>query len=130
MKRFFSYSSLIVVLITGLAFINVHLPENGIAASGAKTEIIDEVSFPSEDIPFYAVYRALMAQGGLSNRISCPRLPVTMLNTDSGSSFMLKSYFSSIKRRQLSSVRTIYISFRSQKEKDGYYLYALRKLLI
>ena len=62
--------------------------------------------------------------------ISQVRVPVVIVKTENNPFFMLKSCFSSIIHRQFQTTQFINTAVYTQMEKDGYYIFALRKLLI
>jgi hypothetical protein len=68
-------------------------------------------------------------QAGL-NLLSHPRLPVIITKAGNNPYRMLKSCFSQRTGQQLNNARANYTLLYAQKENEGYYIYALRKLLI
>ena len=58
------------------------------------------------------------------------RVPVSIVKTENNPFFMLKSCFTSIIHRQFQITQCINSSISTKLEKNGYYIFALRKLLI
>jgi len=58
------------------------------------------------------------------------RVPVSIVKTENNPFFMLKSCFTSIIHRQYQITQFINTSISTKLEKNGYYIFALRKLLI
>ncbi len=130
MKQLFSYTLFIVTLIISITAIStsvcndyLSIPDNRLAdiSNTATIPLEKDYSFNMLDIPFIPV--------GL-NKISNPGVPISVIKAGNNSHCKLKSYFLRLTLQQLSTNRDIYISLCSQKEKDGYYLFTLRKLLI
>jgi hypothetical protein len=117
MKRFLSYGLPVAVLIFHIAVINAHVPEKGDTGSA------------TEESCFYLMPDAPPVPVGLNSEPGS-RVPVFSLKTVNNPYSTLKSCFSNLTHQQIHIIRSVFFLHYSKKEKDGYYIYALRKLLI
>lgn len=88
----------------------------------------DTDSLP-EDGYFFMMPDTPFTPAGLNN-ISNSRVPVSFIKTVNNPYYTLKSCFSSLTHQQAHIIKSTFFSHYAKKEKDGYYIYTLRKLLI
>jgi hypothetical protein len=82
-----------------------------------------------ENVCFFMMPDSPCTSAGLNN-ISNPRVPVLFIKTVNNPYDTLKSCFSKLTDQQIHIIKSAFFSHYSKKEKDGYYIYTLRKLLI
>jgi hypothetical protein len=130
MKRFFPCGLFVATLISGVVMTGVHgwqkdltvrnSPPASSTHDGPATG--QDVFLTVPDMP------SVPAPGW--NTSSHSRLPVITVKAENHPYSLLKICFSKRISRRLSATRAVYTALSSQKEKEGYYLYALRKLRI
>jgi hypothetical protein len=125
MKQFFSYGLLTAALLLHVAVINTHVP----VRDASVFSHAGDTGHDPEEGHSYIMPEAPFIPAGL-NSISNPRIPVFFFKTVNNPYNTLQSCFLNLTIRQIHITRSAYFSHYSKKEKDGYYLYALRKLLI
>ncbi len=129
MKRFFSYCLLTATLILSAATINTNVCINDLTIwEHDRTDLHNEISVPSENSHFIMKPNAPVNPVALNNILNAG-VPITA-TIWSNYYNLLKSCFTSLTNQQLYRTKSAYISLYAQKVKDGYYIYALRKLLI
>jgi hypothetical protein len=113
------------MLILHIAVISAYIPvkDTGVYRTG-------DTDTPSkEDGRFYIMPNAPFIPVGL-NSLPNSRVPVFFLKTVNNPYSTLKSCLSNLTRQQIYIIRSAFFLHYSKKERDGYYIYALRKLLI
>ncbi|MDR1380230.1 MAG: hypothetical protein LBJ47_01995 [Tannerella sp.] len=130
MKRFLSFSSLTAALILHVAIVNTHIPEKNIGGGMQSPFVCTD---DTESVPngghFYITSDAPFIPAGL-NSIPGSRVPFSFFKTVNNPYNTLKSCLLNLIHRKIHIIRTAFFLHYSKKEKDGYYIYALRKLLI
>lgn len=131
MKRISSYGLLIVALILSIAVASSNVWEKKLLME--ESQLIDPlhpVSTPLEKDYSFTSLDMLFVPVGLTNVSSIPRLPVTAVKTGNNLYLLLNYCFSQLTCQQFYTTKSTYDSHYSKKGSDGYYIYALRKLLI
>jgi hypothetical protein len=133
MKRLLSYGLPVAALILHIAVISAYIPIPGRDAGGVQNGRLcysgDTDSTPSKEGRFYLMPDAPFIPVGL-NSVPNSRVPVSFLKTVNHPYSTLKSCLSNLTHQQIHIIRSAFFLHYSKKEKDGYYIYALRKLLI
>lgn len=126
MKRILSYSLFITMLILSVAAMGANVwEENVISCTQADN---DTVPLENNKLSFTTISTPIIPTG-LTNG-SNSRLPIAIAKAEYNRHYMRNSCFSQLTHQQLSITEFIYISLFAKKQGDGYYIYALRKLLI
>jgi hypothetical protein len=129
MKRFFSYGLLIAALILSVVMTSTRVWKKDLTSRNSQFVYLSHNASPSGKTYFLTIPDTPSVPAGL-NLLSNSRLPVIIAQAENNPYSMLKSCFSKRTIQQLNTTKAIYISLYSQKEKEGYYIYALRKLRI
>lgn len=130
MKQFFSYSLLIAAFVVHIVMIKTRVPANDICRQTNLFADAHRAGASPEKSCFFLTPDAPFALAGGVNHLSNPRTPVSFIKTVHNPCNTLETCFSSLTSRQIHILRDLFFSHYSKKEKDGYYIYALRKLLI
>lgn len=101
-----------------------------VVAQNCATEYFSETnSDPLKADCFFTAVEAVFSN--LSNRIQSARIPTSFFKTSNHNSFhRLNLFFSRITQGKLLAAESAFATYYSRKTKDGYYIYALCKLLI
>jgi hypothetical protein len=120
-----------VALTLGVAAINTNVCLNDptIREYDLTAYLTDEISIPSENGYFFMTPKAPVTPAALNNILNTGT-PVTAATTWSNPYPMLKACFSLLTNQRLYITQSVYTALYAQMVKDGYYIYALRKLLI
>ncbi|MDR1116108.1 MAG: hypothetical protein LBL33_08205 [Tannerella sp.] len=129
MKRFFSYSLSAVALVIHVAMVRTHVPVNDACMQANPFVGMNDTDSLPEDGYFFMMPDTPFIPAGLNN-ISNSRVPVSLIKTVNNPYYTLKSCVSSLIHQQIHIIELAFFSYYAKKEKDGYYIYALRKLLI
>ena len=129
MKRLFSYGLLVAALVLSFAMTGSHIWKKDLTIRNNQFVYLSHDASQSGKDCFLTVPDTPSVPAGL-NIYSNSRLPVIIAKAENNPYSMLKSCFSKRTNQQLNTIKAIYTTLYSQKEKEGYYIYALRKLLI
>lgn len=132
MKKLLPYIFFAAVLALCLAAVGTP-PERGVRAGAGVVlrSVPDSAQEPDEGQAKQYFTAAEAVPGSAAGRIQTSRVPASVFKSAGGDAFSkLKMLFSRRTHSRFQIVATTYSSYYSRKEKDGYYIYALRKLLI
>lgn len=119
------------MLILSVTIINVNAWErNLIIENNQLANSGNDADAPLKKDYFFTSFDALFVSVGLNNLPSIPRVPINTTKTGDNLHQLLNHCFSQLAFLQLFTTKTTYVSLCSQKGDEGYYIYALRKLLI
>lgn len=130
MKRVFPYSLLTVLLMLCIVSIGIN------ADTGKETVVLNEQDsyFSNSNSDSLPVDYYTASEGTFSNvlnRVLPARVLTTATKTVScGPFYRLNQLFSCLTHQRLCSINSLFTTHYSLKAKNGYYIYALRKLLI
>lgn len=135
MRKDFLYGWFVAVLMLALAAVGVHTntDHGSVLLSGPEKQLASFNDLGSEPLPAdYHISNAEATFGHLLNRMqSSSRIITSVSGTATHNSFhRLNLALSQVICRRLHAVKTLFTIHYSQKAKDGYYIYVLRKLLI
>lgn len=130
MKKNFSYSFILATLIVGMSMLNAAIWEKKDIANTQLASIAtsDASSSQQNDYFFTAMDSFCVCPASLQRNYSRTQQVVTKTNMD----FQFSRIFciSQLTQLKLYATKSIYVSFYAEKQLWGYYIYALRKLLI
>jgi hypothetical protein len=129
MKRFFSCGLLFATFILSAAMMSTHVWKKDLTSGNVRSVYFAPDASPCGEDRFFILPDTPPVPAGL-NLSSHPRLPVLITKTGNNPCRLFTSCFSHRTGQQLNTARTNYTLLYAQKEKEGYYIYALRKLLI
>ncbi|MDR1524388.1 MAG: hypothetical protein LBS79_03885 [Tannerella sp.] len=129
MKRFLSYGLLITALVAHVVMIKTRVPATDACMQTKLFAGTHNADSSPEDGCFFIMPDTPFTSAGLNN-ISNSRVPVSFIKTVNNPYDTQKSCFSNLTDRQIHITKSTFFLHYSKKEKDGYYIYALRKLLI
>ncbi|MDR0395547.1 MAG: hypothetical protein LBH77_10360 [Tannerella sp.] len=129
MKRLFSCGLLLATFILSAVVMSTHVWKKDLITGNIRSVYLSPDASPFGKDCFFIVPDTPPVPAGL-NLSSHPRLPVIIAKAGNNPYRMLKFCFSKRTDQQLNTTQTNYTVLYAQKEKEGYYIYALRKLLI
>lgn len=129
MKRFFTYSLSTIALILSVAAVSANVSETNLVIREYQAINSENASTPSEDNYFFTVFENSFVPMG-TQRVFNARIPLVVTKAENNSYFSRNTCFSQLTNQKLYTTKSIYVSLNAEKEKDGYYIYTLRKLRI
>ncbi len=129
MKYFSTCGLLVATLILSVVMTGTHGWKKDLTIRNNQFVYVSHDDSPSGKDCFLITPDTPSVPAGL-NMLPHPTLPVIIAKTENNPYGMQHACFSRQTNRQLNITKINYTSLYSQKEKEGYYIYALRKIRI
>lgn len=129
MKQFFSYSLLVIALVLGFASVSATAWEKNMTRLENEVVNNEDNSASTEKDYFFDMQNSSYICNALTREFSGTRPTVTAAEQGLRDNSR-NLYASQLAEQKLYTTKSLYVSFYAERQLRGYYIYALRKLLI